>query len=465
MAATTSQLPYDRPTDPAKRHATPSPTARTGPARGRCSRRSASPTRTSPSRSSASRRRGSRRCPATSTSGGWRSRQGGHPGGGRHADGVQHDRGQRRRDDGHRGHEGLAGQPRGHRRLDRARRARPPVRRRRLPRRLRQDRSRGGDGARPPRRPGPRPLQRHDLPGHLQGQARRRRSSPSSRRSAPTGRARSRSTSCTRSRTPRAPAPGACGGQFTANTMAWSSSSSGLSPAGLNGIPAEDPAKDDAARARRRARHGPRPPRHPARRHRHPRARSRTRSRRSPRPAARPTASCTCWRSPTSSASRSTSTSSARSPTGRRSSPTCRPGGRYTASDMYDAGGVALVMRELLKRPACSTATSRRSTAGRSREIAADAVETPGPEGRPSRSTTPIKPTGGLAILHGSLAPDGCVVKLAGHERRQHRGPARVFDSEAACYEAVRDRRIERRRRRRHPLRGPGRRARACRRC
>ena len=56
------------------------------------------------------------------------------------------------------------------------------------------------------------------------------------------------------------------------------------------------------------------------------------------------------------------------------------------------------------------------------------------------------------------LAPDGCVVKLAGHERRQHRGPARVFDSETACYEAVRDRTDRRRRRRRHPLRGTGRR-------
>ena len=59
-----------------------------------------------------------------------------------------------------------------------------------------------------------------------------------------------------------------------------------------------------------------------------------------------------------------------------------------------------------------------------------------------ARSTTPIKATGGLAILHGSLAPDGCVVKLAGHERREHRGPARVFDSETACYAAVRDRKI-----------------------
>jgi dihydroxy-acid dehydratase len=56
---------------------------------------------------------------------------------------------------------------------------------------------------------------------------------------------------------------------------------------------------------------------------------------------------------------------------------------------------------------------------------------------------TPLKPTGGLAILHGSLAPDGCVVKLAGHERRLHRGPARVFDSEADCYDAVRAQRIK----------------------
>jgi dihydroxy-acid dehydratase len=54
----------------------------------------------------------------------------------------------------------------------------------------------------------------------------------------------------------------------------------------------------------------------------------------------------------------------------------------------------------------------------------------------------PLKPTGGLAILRGSLAPEGCVVKLAGHERTLHRGPARVFDSEADCYVAVRDRRI-----------------------
>src|SRR5262249_1676504 len=55
----------------------------------------------------------------------------------------------------------------------------------------------------------------------------------------------------------------------------------------------------------------------------------------------------------------------------------------------------------------------------------------------------PLKPTGGLAILRGSLAPDGCVVKLAGHERLHHRGPARVFDSEEDCFAAVKARSIQ----------------------
>jgi dihydroxy-acid dehydratase len=74
-------------------------------------------------------------------------------------------------------------------------------------------------------------------------------------------------------------------------------------------------------------------------------------------------------------------------------------------------------------------------------QIAADVVETPGQQ-VVVPVETPLKPTGGLAILHGTLAPEGCVVKLAGHERRLHRGPARVFDSEAACYDAVRAQQI-----------------------
>src|SRR5207244_5095628 len=74
---------------------------------------------------------------------------------------------------------------------------------------------------------------------------------------------------------------------------------------------------------------------------------------------------------------------------------------------------------------------------GRSlRQVADAAHERPGQDVVVSWDN-PLKPTGGLAILRGNLAPDGCVVKLAGHERLHHRGPARVFDSEEACFAAV----------------------------
>jgi dihydroxy-acid dehydratase len=118
-----------------------------------------------------------------------------------------------------------------------------------------------------------------------------------------------------------------------------------------------------------------------------------------------------------------------------------QPGGRYTATDMFEAGGVALVMRELLKRSGLLHADAMTVDGRTIAAIAGDVVETPGQKVVVPLET-PIKPTGGLAILHGSLAPEGCVVKLAGHERREHRGPARVFDSETACYDAVRAQRI-----------------------
>jgi dihydroxy-acid dehydratase len=117
-----------------------------------------------------------------------------------------------------------------------------------------------------------------------------------------------------------------------------------------------------------------------------------------------------------------------------------RPGGRYAAADMYAAGGVALVMRELLKRGLLHG--DEKTVDGRTiARIAADVVETPGQQ-VVHPIETPIKETGGQAILRGSLAPEGSIVKLAGHERRRHSGPARVFDSEVECFAAVRDRRI-----------------------
>ena len=117
-----------------------------------------------------------------------------------------------------------------------------------------------------------------------------------------------------------------------------------------------------------------------------------------------------------------------------------KPAGRFVATDLYRAGGVALVARELVGAGAVHG--DARGVDGRSlREVAESASERPGQE-VVVRWDEPLKPTGGLAILRGSLAPDGCVVKLAGHERLHHRGPARVFDSEEDCFAAVKARSI-----------------------
>jgi dihydroxy-acid dehydratase len=112
-----------------------------------------------------------------------------------------------------------------------------------------------------------------------------------------------------------------------------------------------------------------------------------------------------------------------------------KPGGRFVAPDLYEAGGVPLVLRRLkqagLLHEQAQTVTGQ--TAG---ELADEAREAEGQEVvRPLED--PLKPTGGLAILHGNLAPEGCVVKLAGHERLEHRGPARVFESEEDAMAAV----------------------------
>ncbi|ADB52086.1 dihydroxy-acid dehydratase [Conexibacter woesei] len=112
-----------------------------------------------------------------------------------------------------------------------------------------------------------------------------------------------------------------------------------------------------------------------------------------------------------------------------------QPGGRYNATDLYAAGGVPVVFKRLrahgrLHEDAISVTGQ---TAG---EIADAAQETPGQVVvRPLED--PLKATGGFAIMRGNVAPDGCVIKLAGHERRHHVGPARVFDGEEAAMKAV----------------------------
>lgn len=112
-----------------------------------------------------------------------------------------------------------------------------------------------------------------------------------------------------------------------------------------------------------------------------------------------------------------------------------KPFGRYVAADLHRAGGVGLVAQRLLEAGLLDPAPRTVDGLGLGEALAA-VRETPGqPVVRPLDA--PIQPTGGLAILRGSLAPEGCVVKLAGHGRRLHRGPARVFDGEAAAFAAV----------------------------
>jgi len=117
-----------------------------------------------------------------------------------------------------------------------------------------------------------------------------------------------------------------------------------------------------------------------------------------------------------------------------------KPGGHFTAPDMSAAGGMRLLGKHLKEAGLLQDGPT---VSGRSlfAEIA-EAHETPNQKViRPL--SNPLKKEGGLAILRGSLAPEGCVVKLSGHERLYHQGPARVFDSEEAAFEAVQQRKVQ----------------------
>ena len=114
-----------------------------------------------------------------------------------------------------------------------------------------------------------------------------------------------------------------------------------------------------------------------------------------------------------------------------------KPGGRFVATDLYAAGGTALVAKRMLEggllRGDCLTVTGRTLA-----QEAAAARETPSQE-VVRKLDSPLKPTGGLVILKGNLAPEGCVVKVAGHNLQNFRGPARVFDTEEAAFAGVED--------------------------
>jgi dihydroxy-acid dehydratase len=235
------------------------------------------------------------------------------------------------------------------------------------------------------------------------------------------------------------PGAGACGGQFTANTMSTALDFLGISPAGLNGIPALHPSKGAAAEQAGRlatelVRDDVRP--------------SQIITRQALENAA---ASVVATGGSTNGVLHLLAIArelgvplelddfdaiAARTPIVA----SLRPGGRFVATDMHEAGGVALVARELIKRELVHAGAP--NVDGRSLgQIAAAAEERPGQE-VVVPIEDPIKPIGGLAVLRGNLAPEGCVVKLAGHERVWHRGPARIFDSEEACFAAVKEQRI-----------------------
>jgi dihydroxy-acid dehydratase len=112
-----------------------------------------------------------------------------------------------------------------------------------------------------------------------------------------------------------------------------------------------------------------------------------------------------------------------------------KPGGRFVAKDLYEAGGVGVLAKRLdeagvLHREAITVT-------GRTIGEEADATEETPAQQVVRPLSDPLKPTGGLVILRGNLAPEGCVVKVAGEERRSHTGPARVFGSEEECFAVV----------------------------
>jgi dihydroxy-acid dehydratase len=230
------------------------------------------------------------------------------------------------------------------------------------------------------------------------------------------------------------PGAGACGGQYTANTMATVMEFIGLSPMGSATVPAVDPAKDDVGREAGRlimdlVRDGTRP------------CDLLTR-------AAFDNAIVAVASTGGSTNGVLHLLAMAReagvplsiddfNPVSERTPllADLKPGGRFAAADVHAAGGNRVLARHLVESRFLDG--SARTVSGRTlAEEAALAQETPGQEViRPIAN--PVKSTGGLVILKGNLAPEGCVVKMAGHERTHHHGPAKVFDSEEAAMAAV----------------------------
>ncbi len=235
------------------------------------------------------------------------------------------------------------------------------------------------------------------------------------------------------------PGIGACGGQFTANTMATASELMGISPSGFNSVPATDPRKSEVAFKSGQLvmdllKKDVRPKQIVT------------------REAIENAIASVCMTGGSTNAvlhllaiAHEAGISLSIEDFDRISNKTpllgdLKPGGNFVATDMHKAGGIPLVAKRL--KEAGLLHSEQLTVSGRTIGEEADlATETKGQEVVHPLSN-PIKKTGGLVILKGNLAPEGCVIKVAGHERMNHRGPARVFNSEPECFAALNARKI-----------------------
>ena len=230
------------------------------------------------------------------------------------------------------------------------------------------------------------------------------------------------------------PGSGACGGQFTANTMAIAFEFLGISPMGFNGVPAMDPRKDDVAFTCGQM------VMDLLKKNLCPRQIITRKSLENAVAAVATTGGSTNAVLHLLAVAREADVKLTIDDFDKinRRVPLLadlKPGGRFMAADLYAAGGTTLVAKRLLDagllHPDQPTVTGR--SIG---DEAAHASETPGQRVlRPL--SNPIKPTGGLVILKGNLAPEGCVVKVAGHSMTKFRGPAKLFDREEDAFAAV----------------------------
>ncbi len=236
------------------------------------------------------------------------------------------------------------------------------------------------------------------------------------------------------------PGAGACGGQYTANTMSTVMEMIGLSPMGFNSVPAMDPAKDDISFACGKVvmnvlQNGIKP---------------------------RDILTRDAFENAIASVAATGGSTNAvlhllaiareagieldiedfqmvstRTPL----LADLKPSGRFVASDMHRAGGIRLLAKRLVNGKYLHT--SAKTVTGQTIGVESEsAVETPGQEVIVPLEK-PLKATGGLVILKGNLAPEGCVAKISGHERLEHRGPARVFESEEDAMAAVTAKKIQ----------------------